>query len=196
MFTGLVEGTGRVRGLKPRGAGVRLCVQVPFTGLVEGESVSVNGACVTAVTPTEDAFEADLSPETLERTTLGRLAVGARVNLERAAALGSRLGGHLVTGHVDGRATVVSMEDLGEMRRVALECPSALARYVAEKGSVSLDGVSLTVNAVDGARFSVLLIPHTLTMTTFGDLESGMDVNLEVDLVARYVERLRQVEAS
>jgi riboflavin synthase len=152
--------------------------------------VSVSGACLTVTTATPDAFDADLTSETLERTTLGRLVPGARVNLERAVVAGARLGGHLVSGHVDGRARVVALTDEGEARHLKVECPRHLSRYVAEKGSVALDGVSLTVNAVAGNEFSLMLIPHTLATTTLGEPVVGAELNLEVDLVARYVERL------
>jgi len=190
MFTGLVEATGHVASLTPTESGVRLRVGSPFGALTLGESVSVNGACLTVTAATEDAFDADLTSETLERTTLGRLATGARVNLERPLMVGARLGGHLVSGHVDGRARVVALMEEGEARHVKVECPRDLARYVAEKGSVTLDGVSLTVNVVAGNVFSLMLIPHTLAVTTLGELAVGTEMNLEVDLVARYVERL------
>lgn len=194
MFTGLVEATGTVLAVVPDGAGARLLLRAPLTGLVIGESVSVNGTCVTAVRTSPDGFEADLSSETLERTTLGGLEAGARVNLERAVALGARLGGHLVSGHIDGRARVSRLEAAGEARLVELDCPRPLARYIAEKGSVALDGVSLTVNGVSGTLFTVMLIPHTRAVTTLGDLAVGTELNLEVDQVARYVERLTQPE--
>lgn len=196
MFTGLVEATGRVASVTPRGAGLRLRIDAPLGSLEIGESVSVSGACLTVVTATPGGFEADLTSETVERTTLGRLAAGSRVNLERAVVAGARLGGHLVSGHVDGRARVVSIAEEGEARRVSVECPRELSRYVAEKGSVALDGVSLTVNAVSGNVFSLMLIPHTLAVTTLGELAAGAELNLEVDLVARYVERLTQGDRS
>lgn len=196
MFTGLVEATGRVASVSPRGAGLRLRIDAPLGLLETGESVSVSGACLTVVTATPGGFEADLTSETVERTTLGRLGAGSRVNLERAVVAGARLGGHLVSGHVDGRARVVSITEEGEARRVSVECPRELSRYVAEKGSVALDGVSLTVNAVSGNVFSLMLIPHTLAVTTLGELAAGAELNLEVDLVARYVERLTQGDRS
>jgi riboflavin synthase len=196
MFTGLVEATGRALALTPRESGVRLRVGSSLDGLALGESVSVSGACLTVTAASPDAFEADLTSETLERTTLGRLSAGARVNLERAVVVGARLGGHLVSGHVDGRTKVLAITAEGEARLVKVECPRELARYVAEKGSVTLDGVSLTVNAVSGNVFSLMLIPHTLAVTTLGELEVGTDLNLEVDLVARYVERLTQGDRS
>jgi len=194
MFTGLVEATGTVLAFVPDGAGARLSLGAPLSGFVVGESVSVSGACLTVVRLTADGFEADLSSETLERTTLGRLSPGARVNLERAIVAGARLGGHLVSGHIDGRARVSGIEAAGEARRVEFDCPRPLARYIAEKGSVALDGVSLTVNGVSGTLFSVMLIPHTRAVTTLGDLAVGAELNLEVDQVARYVERLIEAE--
>lgn len=196
VFTGLVEAIGLVDGITPQSGGVRLRVTAPLGVLTVGESVSVNGACITVVATTHAGFEADLTSETLERTTLGRLATGSRVNLERALVAGARLGGHLVQGHVDGRALVRAVTPDGEARRVEVECPRDLSRYVAEKGSVALDGVSLTVNAVSGIVFSLMLIPHTLAVTTLGALAVGTEMNLEVDVVARYVERLAQGDRS
>ena len=190
MFTGLVECVGVLRGRSPRGPGVRLGFEVPLAGLVLGESVAVNGACLTVVGTQSDGFEADVTVETLERTTLGRLAPGDRVNLERAVRAGDRLGGHLVQGHVDGIAEVLHTERAGEALRARIGCAPSLLRFVAEKGSVALDGVSLTVNSVEAGSFSVMLIPHTLAVTTLGGVTPGSAFNLEVDLVARYVARL------
>jgi riboflavin synthase len=196
MFTGLVETTGRVASVTPVDSGARLRVGASLGALAIGESVNVSGACLTVTVAAPDAFEADLTSETLERTTLGRLRVGSRVNLERALVAGARLGGHMVSGHVDGRARVISLTPEGEARLVKVECPPELSRYVAEKGSVSLDGVSLTVNDVSGNVFSLMLIPHTLAVTTLNELAVGTELNLEVDLVARYVERLTQGDRS
>jgi riboflavin synthase len=196
MFTGLIEAVGRVASVTTEDSGARLRVVASLGVLAIGESVSVSGACLTVTSITADLFEADLTSETLERTTLGRLTTGARVNLERALVAGARLGGHLVSGHVDGRARVVSITPEGDARLVKVECPPGLSRYVAEKGSVALDGVSLTVNAVSGNVFSLMLIPHTLAVTTLGELAVGTELNLEVDLVARYVERLTQGDHS
>jgi len=195
MFTGLVAAVGRVERHAIRDDGSRLHVAAPLGTLALGESVSVSGACLTVAACTEASFEADLSPETLARTTLGRVGPGASVNLERAAQLGDRLGGHLVTGHVDGLARVLRVEAAGDSRHVELEVPPELARFIAEKGSVTLDGVSLTVNRVRGARFEIMLIPHTLAVTTLGSLARDRELNLEVDLVARYVARLVEVGA-
>ncbi|HTY93975.1 MAG TPA: riboflavin synthase [Steroidobacteraceae bacterium] len=193
MFTGIIQDTGRVESLGARDGDVRLVVRVGRLDLSRtllGDSISVQGCCVTVVALTQEVFEADLSRETLGLTTLGGLAVGAAVNLEPALRAGDALGGHLVSGHVDGVATVVSVTPDARSTRMLIEAPAALARFIARKGSVALDGVSLTVNEVDGARFGVNLIPHTLQVTTLGRLVPGARVNLEVDQVARYVERL------
>jgi len=169
---------------------MRLGFEAPLEGLSLGESVSVNGACLTAVGTQFDGFEVDVTVETLERTTLGRLAPGDRVNLERAVRAGDRLGGHLVQGHVDGIAEVLHTERAGEAVSARIACGQPLLRFVAEKGSVALDGVSLTVNSVESGCFSVMLIPHTLAVTTLGEIAPGRSLNFEVDLVARYVARL------
>lgn len=189
MFTGLVEATGRLRRRTPRGSGFRLEVATSVGPLVLGESVSVSGACLTVVTMDGAGFEADVSIETTERTTLGALPIGEEVNLERALQAGSRLGGHLVSGHVDGVATVTGLTRDGEAHRVTIEPPPALLPLIAEKGSVALDGVSLTVNRTAGVTFEIMLIPHTMTVTTLRSLAVGKRLNLEVDLVARYVVR-------
>lgn len=193
MFTGIVQDVGRVEALSPRGGDVRLAIRVARLDLARtsvGDSICVQGCCVTAVTLTAQGFEADLSRETLALTTLGTLAVGAPVNLEPALRAGDALGGHLVSGHVDGVGTVVSEATDARSTRVIIEAPAQLARFIARKGSVTVDGVSLTVNEVDGARFGVNLIPHTRQVTTLGGLKPGAAVNLEIDQVARYVERL------
>jgi riboflavin synthase len=190
MFTGLVEATGVLRAKSPRGPGMRLGFESPLESLVLGESVCVNGACLTVVEARPSGFEVDVTLETLERTTLGGVSLGDRVNLERAVRAGDRLGGHLVQGHVDGVAEVLEMERLGEALSVRLGTEPSLLRYVATKGSVALDGVSLTVNGVDSGSFSIMLIPHTLAVTTLHELSLGRKLNLEVDLVARYVARL------
>lgn len=201
MFTGLVEGLGRILRVEPiDGGGRRLALSHDLAGddLNLGESIAVDGACLTVVrfggSPGAPAgerwFEAELSPETLQRTTLGQLATGHLVNLERSLRLGDRLGGHLVTGHVDGVAPVATLTTSGDMTEVTLEAPSELASFIAEKGSVTLSGVSLTVNRVEEQRFGVQLIPHTRAVTTLGAWTAGQLVNLEVDLIARYVGRL------
>jgi riboflavin synthase len=160
-----------------------------------GDSVAVTGVCLTLVAVTNGRFEAELSGETLARTTLGRLAPGSRVNLEAAVAAGEALGGHLVTGHVDGIATALDCRESGGAMHATIEAPAALARYIAEKGSVTLDGVSLTVGRVAGARFEIDLVPHTLAVTTLGALAAGQALNIEVDLVARYLERMLEARA-
>ena len=201
MFTGIIEATGRIARIEPRGGDVRLVVEAGSLGLDDvaiGDSISVSGVCLTAIALDGDTFAADVSNETLSVTSLGALAVGAAVNLEKAMRLSDRLGGHLVSGHVDGVGRVVSVEPDARSQRWTFELPAELARYVASKGSIAIDGVSLTVNEVDDRRFGVNLIPHTVEVTTFRDRRAGDSVNIEVDLVARYVERLygeREVRA-
>jgi riboflavin synthase len=203
MFTGIVEGTGTVAALAvaPDGGGARLEVEAPWLAgdLRLGESVAVNGCCVTVAAPAAAGFAADLVAETLRRTALGGLATGARVNLERPMALGGRLGGHLVQGHVDGVATVLEGPQGGPPvpeagaragTELRIELPDALQRYVVEKGSIAVDGVSLTVAGVGPGWFSVALVPHTLEVTTLGRRRPGDQVQLEVDVVAKCVERL------
>jgi len=193
MFTGIVQGVGRIRGVEPRGGDATYWIEtgdVPLGELEIGASIAVSGACLTATQLEPHAFAADLSRETLSLTTLGGLAAGARVNIEKALVAGQPLGGHYVTGHVDGVGRVVSRRDDARSVRVEFEVPEALARYVARKGSVCVDGVSLTVNGVDGRRFDVNLVPHTLEVTTLGELAPGRTVNLEVDIIARYLERM------
>ncbi|MFP4208486.1 MAG: riboflavin synthase [Wenzhouxiangella sp.] len=195
MFTGIIQSAGTVAAIDPMEAGIRMRIACPELGpdnWREGDSVAVSGCCLTALALDGEGFSADLSAETLARTSLGRLRPGDRVNLEPALALGDRLGGHLVTGHVDGLAEVVTVRPVGESRVVRWRVPEALAKFVAEKGSVTLDGVSLTVNAVDGPEFEVNLIPHTWQVTTLGSLVPGDRVNLEIDLLARYLDRLLQ----
>jgi riboflavin synthase len=199
MFTGIVQAIGTVEALTPRGGDVRLTIRAAALDLSRtaiGDSICVQGCCVTAVTLSGPLFEADLSRETLALTTLGTLAVGTPVNLEPALRAGDALGGHLVSGHVDGVATVVSQSTDARSTRIVFEVPSELARYVARKGSVAVDGVSLTVNEVAAARFGVNLIPHTQQVTTLGTLAPGSRVNLEIDQVARYVERLASWQSS
>ena len=194
MFTGIIEGTGAVAGLAAAadGSGARLEVEAPWLAgrLALGESVAVNGCCVTVARATAAGFAADLVAETLRRTALGGLAAGDLVNLERPMALGGRLGGHLVQGHVDGVAKVLDRTRVGEGEEVRVELPAHLERYVVEKGSVAVDGVSLTVAGVGPGWFAVALVPHTLEVTTLGDRRPGDPVQLEVDVVAKYVERL------
>jgi riboflavin synthase len=186
MFTGLVEAIGTVRALSRSPRGARLEVDAPFAPeIVRGESVAVDGACLTAVEDGRALFDA--SPETLDRTTLGALRPGARVNLERALRVGDRLGGHWVLGHVDACARIVAVGGLGDARRVDVELPAALAPLVVEKGSIAVDGVSLTVNGVDAASFHVALIPETQGRTTLAAKPAGALVNLEGDVLGRFV---------
>ncbi len=192
MFTGLVEGTGKLRGRSRRGPGYRLEIAMELGPLELGESIAVNGACLTVASMTQGAFEADISLETADKTTLGRLVPGSTLNLERSLRLGDRLGGHLVSGHVDGVARVRAVEQVGEAQRVVVSAPTELSPFIAAKGSVALDGVSLTVNAVDGAELEIMLIPHTQEVTSLGRLAPGTEMNLEVDLLARYVVRYLQ----
>lgn len=193
MFTGLIEGVGSLAGREMRGGDARLRIAagtLPFADVALGESISVNGACLTVVAFDETSFDIDASNETLSLTTLGQLPIGASVNLERAMKPTDRLGGHLVSGHVDGVGRVLRIEHDARAQRWAFSAPAPLLKYIAQKGSICVDGVSLTVNAVDGDGFEVALIPHTVSHTAFSQTKVGDAVNLEVDLVARYVERL------
>ena len=192
MFTGIVVTTGSLS-REPTGGDLRISVRHPegaLGRLDEGASVCVGGVCLTALAPRADGFDADVSAETLALTTLGERSDGGRVNLEPAATPTTALGGHLVSGHVDAVAKLVTRHADARSQRMRFRLPQRLARYVAAKGSICIDGVSLTVNAVDGDEFEVNLIPHTLASTTLGELEHGARVNIEVDLVARYLERL------
>jgi riboflavin synthase len=193
MFTGIIEGVGAIASIEPRGGDARLRIgsgTLPFEDVRLGESIAVNGVCLTVVAFDATSFEADASNETLSLTTLGRLAAGAPVNLERAMRPHDRLGGHLVSGHVDGVGAVVSVHEDARAQRWRFSAPAALLRYVAKKGSICVDGVSLTVNEVDADGFDVALVPHTVANTIFSSTQVGDPVNLEIDLVARYVERL------
>ena len=193
MFTGLIAGVGRLAARETRGGDARLRIDVgtlPFAGVQLGESIAVNGCCLTVVEFDASSFAVDASNETLALTTLGRLAIHAPVNLERAMLPTDRLGGHLVSGHVDGLAIAAKRWEDARAERWRFEAPMALLRYVAHKGSVCVDGVSLTVNEVDDTGFEVALIPHTVGHTAFHALREGDAVNIEVDLLARYVERL------
>jgi riboflavin synthase len=193
MFTGIVQGVGRVRAVESRGGDVAMWIEtarVPLAGVEIGGSIAVNGCCLTAVELEAHAFKADLSRETLSLTTASQWQPGTAVNLEKALTAGQALGGHYVTGHVDGVGQVVSRHDDARSVRVEFEVPAELARYIARKGSVCVDGVSLTVNGVAGPRFDVNLVPHTLEMTILGGYRPGTRVNLEVDIIARYLERL------
>lgn len=195
MFTGIIQAVGSVQRLERRGGDVRLhiaCGKLDMGDVHPGDSIATSGVCLTVVEFGPAHFAADVSLETLGLTTLGQLAAGSRVNLEKALALGDRLGGHLVSGHVDGVGEVVSLRADARSTRYRLRAPAALARYIAQKGSVCVDGVSLTVNGVEGAEFELNIIPVTQQETVFGDYRPGTRVNLEVDLIARYLERLLQ----
>lgn len=199
MFTGIVQGLGAVRALEPRGGDMRLRIDGGDAGLADlraGDSIAVNGVCLTAIDPAANAFCADVSLETLACTTLGGLRAGDRVNLEPALLPTTRMGGHLVSGHVDGVGQVVDLREAARSRVLRIAVPAGLARYLAAKGSVCVDGVSLTVNAVAGAEFEVNIIPHTLGRTLIGAYRRGTQVNIEVDLVARYIEALLAARAA
>jgi riboflavin synthase len=192
MFTGLVADTGTIRALERDGDGVRLTVETELAAeLAQGDSVAVNGVCLTARDPDRNAFHADVMAETLRRSSLGPLAEGDAVNLELPLRAGDRLGGHVVQGHVDDTGTIESIHEDGFSRRVRVAAAPDLLRYVVEKGSIAVDGVSLTVAEVDDDGFVVALIPETLERTTLGGLEPERVVNLEVDVLAKYVEKLR-----
>ncbi|AVY67850.1 riboflavin synthase [Xanthomonas translucens] len=193
MFTGIIEGVGRLAARQPQGGDIRFSFatgSLLFADVQRGESIAVNGVCLTVVAFDAASFQADASTETLSLTTLGALAEGAVVNLERAMRPTDRLGGHLVSGHVDGLGSVLSIHEDARAQRWRFAAPPALLRYIAKKGSICVDGVSLTVNEVDDAGFEVALIPHTVAHTAFAHTALGAAVNLEIDLVARYVERL------
>jgi riboflavin synthase len=199
MFTGIIQAVGRVQSAEARGGDLRLVIdsttlaqRVSANRLAIGESVAVNGVCLTVLEPEGGMLRFDVSRESLEKTTLGELQAGSRVNLESALCVGDPLGGHIVSGHIDGVAVVTAVAEDARSLRVELEVPAELALYVAPKGSVALDGVSLTVNAVDGRRFGINLIPHTLEATTFAALAPGRRLNFEVDTIARYVRRMLQ----
>jgi riboflavin synthase len=193
VFTGIVQDVGRVRARENRGGDAHMVIafdRLKSADFQIGDSICVQGCCLTAVELLGDAFTADVSRETLSLTTLGDLAVGSPVNLEPSLKAGDSLGGHLVSGHVDGLAEIVSITGDARSSRIKIAVPQHLARYIARKGSVAMDGVSLTVNEVEGNTFGVNIIPHTQTVTTLGRLQVGSRVNLEIDQVARYVERL------
>ncbi len=198
MFTGIVEELGRIEAIEERPSGRRFWIAAAgvLEGARVGDSIAVNGCCLTAVAFEPGRFAVEAVPETLARTTLGVARVGDTVDLEGAMRLGDRIGGHLVQGHVDGVGEVVAVTPEGDGRRVTVAAPAALARYVAEKGSIAIDGISLTVARVDGARFEVALIPHTLAVTVAGTWRAGSRVHLEVDLLARYLARLLDERAS
>lgn len=192
MFTGIVTDVGRIAGVDTQDVGRRLTIETAYdTSDVDiGASIACNGACLTVVEKTASSFSVDVSGETLDKTTSGGWGVGTRINLERALRAADELGGHLVLGHVDGVAQIVGLAREGDNHRVSIRVPDALKHYVASKGSITVDGVSLTVNEVDDAVFGVNIIPHTWDNTSLADIEVGSDVNIEVDVIARYVARL------
>jgi riboflavin synthase len=199
MFTGIVTDIGEVLSVKPRADDLhrlKIACRYPRVGIADGASIACSGVCLTVVgTGEEDGrtwFAVDAGAETLRMTTAGAWRHGTRLNLERALKIGDELGGHLVSGHVDGIAELIGREDLTDMARLAFRSPAALSRFIAQKGSVTLDGVSLTVNEVEGDTFTVLIIPHTLAVTTLGALRVGDPVNLEIDQMARYAARLME----
>lgn len=192
MFTGIIEGTGRITGKRSVGGGIAYDFEADFDlrDPEEGESIAVNGACLTAYNIRGRSFSTDVSPETLSRTKLGLIGPGTLVNLERALKLSDRLGGHIVSGHVDCLATVTAKKEIGQYTIFSFSLPIEQGRYIIEKGSITIDGVSLTVNSCGPGRFSVSIIPHTLKMTTLGALKIGSKVNIEVDIIGKYVEKL------
>ncbi len=197
MFTGIIEELGRVRSLERRGEGVRMTIEARTVteGTREGDSISVNGVCLTALEVERDGFAADGSRETLQRSTLGSLRAGSFVNLERAVTPETRLGGHIVQGHVDGRGRFLSAEEHGGSWTVRIAYPPELARYLVFKGSVSVEGISLTVTALADDHFEIAVIPKTWALTNLSHLRSGDAVNLEADIIAKYVERILAVGA-
>lgn len=193
MFTGIIQSVGRIESIEDKGGDARIWIetgQLDMSDVQLGDSIAMNGVCLTAIELRDNAYCADVSGETLSLTSLKQLTVGSRVNLEKALTLQTRLGGHLVSGHVDGLGKVLERYDDARSVRFVIEAPASLARYIAMKGSITVDGVSLTVNRVDGCAFELNIVPHTLKETIMGDYQQGSEVNLEVDLLARYLERL------
>jgi riboflavin synthase len=197
MFTGLVQGIGSVAAIERSDDGARITIATPLSAeLRAGDSIAVNGVCLTAVSLRDGSFSVEAMNETLARTSLGDLVKGAGVNVELALRAGDRLGGHMVQGHVDGLGEVVELAPAARSTTVRIRVPQALSRYVAQKGSIAVDGVSLTVNAVQGDTFEVNVIPHTQAVTVIGEYRRGVAVNIEVDIIARYLERLGSAEAT
>lgn len=196
MFTGIIQGTGRLLEKRSAGGGLAFRLEADFDlpDPVEGESIAVNGSCLTAYHIENRRFSVDISPESVSRTTLGSLMVGGLVNMERALKLSDRLGGHIVAGHVDCTAQVVEIKEVGDFTLYTFALSEDLSRYVIEKGSIAIDGVSLTVNSCENERFSVSIIPHTMQSTTWELLKKGSEVNIEVDLIGKYVEKLLMVQ--
>jgi riboflavin synthase len=199
MFTGIILAIGKITAIESRGGDVRLTLhtgKLPLDGVALGDSIAVNGVCLTAVALGKDFFSADVSNETLSLTSLAHAKIGAPVNLELALTPTTRLGGHIVSGHVDGIGTVVDKKNDGRSIRFTLKAPDELAKYIAQKGSICIDGISLTVNHVNGAQFDINIVPYTLSETTLNHATVGTQVNLEVDLLARYMERLMKCDAA
>jgi len=192
MFTGLITDVGQLRSRRPMERGVRMEIETRYevADIPIGASIACSGACLTVIDKGADWFAVDVSAETLDKTTLGAWQPGRHINLERALRLGDELGGHIVSGHVDGVAEITARRPDGEAVRLSIGPPTPLSRYIAPKGSVAIDGVSLTVNEVGASDFGVCIIPHTLAATTLGEIEAGARVNLEIDMLARYVARL------
>tara|TARA_R110002110_G_scaffold415860_1_gene658698 strand:- start:11438 stop:12103 length:666 start_codon:yes stop_codon:yes gene_type:complete len=199
MFTGIIQAVGEVAAMQPSGGDLRLRIstgKLPLNDVALGDSICTNGVCLTVIELPGDGYWADVSVESLNFTTLGGLKPGSRVNLEKALTPQSRLGGHIVSGHVDGVGEIVSLQEDARSIRFVLRAPDALARYIAHKGSICIDGTSLTVNSVNGAEFDLNIIPQTMAETIFGQYQPGTKVNLEVDVIARYLERLMQGDAA
>jgi riboflavin synthase len=196
MFTGIIEGLGTIKAVKPSGQGKRLIIQSDFVleGSKVGDSICVNGACLTAVVLQAKLFEVDVSPETVSKSTFANVTVGERVNLERAMHLSDRIDGHLVSGHLDGIGRIAKKELISNAIVVAIDCSSALTRYMIKKGSVAVDGISLTINSCDQTGFSVSIVPYTAKLTTIGFKETGAPVNIETDMIGKYVERFLKGE--
>lgn len=193
MFTGIIQSVGQIRSIEMRGRDASYVIgtgELDMSDVKSGDSIACQGVCLTAIEYGDDFYTADVSGETLSRTTFGHLKTGSAVNLEKSVTPSSRLGGHMVSGHVDGVGRVLGRSSDGRSERFVIEAPAELAKYIAEKGSITVDGISLTVNGVEGQRFDLNIVPHTLQVTTMGILQAGHTVNLEVDVVARYLERL------
>ena len=195
MFTGIITDIGTVQGLEQRGdLRARIGTSYETSGIEIGASIACNGVCLTVIALGDDTFDVEISAETVSKTNFDTWTQGKRINLERALRVGDELGGHIVSGHVDGVAEIVAMQDEGDSTRLTFRAPEALARYIAPKGSVTLNGTSLTVNEVSGCDFGINLIPHTQEVTTWGLAKTGDRVNLEIDTLARYVARLREFD--
>jgi riboflavin synthase len=197
MFTGIITDIGEIRELEQRGdLRARIGTSYDTSGIDMGASIASDGVCLTVIALGDDWYDVEISAETVSKTNLGDWTVGKRVNLERALKVGDELGGHIVSGHVDGVAEIVAMEDEGDSTRVTLRAPTELAKFIAPKGSVALNGTSLTVNDVDGCDFGINFIPHTKEATTWGDAKVGQSINLEIDTLARYVARLNEMASA